>query len=47
MLFRSKNIMPEEVELDEVDPRQQERASSGGEPMDEDDGEPRVQCANQ
>lgn len=42
-----KTVMPEEVELDDVDARQAERASSGGEPMDEDDGEPRVQCANQ
>ncbi|THG96837.1 hypothetical protein EW026_g5068 [Hermanssonia centrifuga] len=36
----------EEVELDDVDPRHRERAE-GGEPMDEDEGEPRVQCANQ
>lgn len=42
-----KNITQEDVELDEVDARQQERASGGGEPMDEDEGEPRVQCANQ
>ncbi|KAH8102836.1 hypothetical protein BXZ70DRAFT_1006029 [Cristinia sonorae] len=42
-----KAVLLEEVELDEVDPRQRERASSGGEPMDEDEGEPRVQCANQ
>ncbi|CAL1703821.1 unnamed protein product [Somion occarium] len=42
-----KNVLIEEVEMDEVDQRQRERAESGGEPMDEDDGEPRVQCANQ
>ena len=36
----------EEVELDEVDARQRERAA-GEDAMDEDEGEPRVQCANQ
>ncbi|KAI0075817.1 DnaJ-domain-containing protein [Panus rudis PR-1116 ss-1] len=41
-----KTVLLEEVEMDEVDARQRERAQ-GGEPMDEDEGEPRVQCANQ
>ncbi|KAL6309220.1 hypothetical protein BKA93DRAFT_815093 [Sparassis latifolia] len=41
-----KSMMQEEVELMQVDQRQRVRAS-GGEPMDEDEGEPRVQCANQ
>ncbi|KAH9951426.1 hypothetical protein B0H21DRAFT_281549 [Amylocystis lapponica] len=41
-----KAVMLEEVELDDVDQRQRERAS-GGEAMDEDDESPRVQCANQ
>ena len=36
----------EEVELDEVDQRQRERAT-GDDQMDEDDDQPRVQCANQ
>lgn len=42
----SKNTNLEEVEMDNVDARQRERATAG-EPMDEDEGEPRVQCANQ
>lgn len=42
-----KTVLLEEVELEEVDPRQRERAS-GGEAMDEEeDGQPRVQCAHQ
>ena len=41
-----KNIILEEVEMENVDARQRERAT-GGDPMDEDEGEPRVQCANQ
>lgn len=44
----TKSIHTEEVEMDEVDARQRERAQGGGgEAMDEDEGEPRVQCANQ
>ncbi|OCH95222.1 hypothetical protein OBBRIDRAFT_767893 [Obba rivulosa] len=42
-----KTVLLEEVELGEVDARQRERAAGGGDPMDEDEGEPRVQCANQ
>jgi DnaJ family protein A protein 2 len=41
----TKNIVLEEVELDTPDPRQRERAAD--EAMDEDEGEPRVQCSNQ
>ena len=41
-----KNIMLDEVELYEADQDQRARAD-GDEPMDEDEGEPRVQCANQ
>lgn len=41
----SKNTILEEVELDTPDPRQRERAVE--DPMDEDEGEPRVQCSNQ
>ena len=40
-----KSITLEEVELDDPDQRQRERASEDA--MDEDGGEPRVQCANQ
>ena len=40
------SIHLEEVELDEVDQRQRERAA-GEDAMDEDDEHPRVQCANQ
>lgn len=36
----------DEVSLEDVDPGQRERASAG-DPMDEDEGEPRVQCAQQ
>ena len=39
------SIVLEEVEMDEVDQRQRERAAE--EAMDEDDDQPRVQCANQ
>ncbi|KAA1478372.1 DnaJ-domain-containing protein [Dentipellis sp. KUC8613] len=39
-----KSIHIEEVDLTDVDPRQQHAMD---EPMDEDEGEPRVQCANQ
>ncbi|KAH9914698.1 uncharacterized protein B0H18DRAFT_1087735 [Fomitopsis serialis] len=43
-----KSITLEEVELEEADTRQRARASAGGDAMDEDEeGEPRVQCANQ
>lgn len=43
-----KNIALEEVEMDNVDARQRERAAAGDAMDDEDaDGEPRVQCANQ
>lgn len=43
-----KAFHTEEVEMDDVDARQRERAQGGGDPMDEDEeGEPRVQCANQ
>lgn len=41
----AKNIVLEDVELDTPDQRQRERASEDA--MDEDEGEPRVQCANQ
>ncbi|KAH9946410.1 uncharacterized protein BXZ73DRAFT_95908 [Epithele typhae] len=41
-----KGLAVEEVELDEVDQRQRERAT-GEDAMDEDDEQPRVQCANQ
>ena len=40
-----KSIVLEEVELDTPDPRQRERAADDA--MDEDEGEPRVQCSNQ
>ena len=40
------NMHLEEVELDEVDQRQRERAAAE-DAMDEDDDQPRVQCANQ
>ena len=41
-----KNIVLEEVELEEADTRQRARANADA--MDEDEeGEPRVQCANQ
>lgn len=46
MEIPSGNANMEEVDLDDVDARQRERAS-GGDPMDEDEGEPRVQCAQQ
>jgi DnaJ family protein A protein 2 len=41
----SKSVVIEEVDLDSPDQRQRERASDDA--MDEDEGEPRVQCANQ
>ena len=41
-----KNVLLEEVDLDEPDQDQRTRAE-GDEPMEEDEGEPRVQCANQ
>ena len=41
-----KAIHTEEVEMDEVDQRQRERANAD-DAMDEDDDQPRVQCANQ
>lgn len=40
------NIIIDEVSLDNVDPRQRDRAQRD-EQMEEDEGEPRVQCANQ
>ena len=40
-----KSTILEEVELDTPDPRQRERAADDA--MDEDEGEPRVQCSNQ
>lgn len=40
-----KNVLVEEVEMSVVDPRQ-ERAMQE-DPMDEDEGQPHVQCANQ
>jgi DnaJ family protein A protein 2 len=40
-----KSVTLEEVELDTPDPRQRERAADDA--MDEDEGEPRVQCSNQ
>ncbi|PCH38778.1 hypothetical protein WOLCODRAFT_23551 [Wolfiporia cocos MD-104 SS10] len=42
-----KATMLEEVELEEADTRQRARANNAGDAMDEDEGEPRVQCANQ
>ncbi|EPQ58749.1 hypothetical protein GLOTRDRAFT_35434, partial [Gloeophyllum trabeum ATCC 11539] len=42
-----KNILLEEAELEEVDARRQESMSRGEDMMDEDEGEPRVQCAQQ
>jgi len=43
-----KNIMIEEVELSDLDARQQREATGHGEDaMDADDEQPRVQCANQ
>jgi len=41
----SKQTIIEDVDLDSPDQRQRERASEDA--MDEDEGEPRVQCANQ
>ncbi|KDQ59400.1 hypothetical protein JAAARDRAFT_32961 [Jaapia argillacea MUCL 33604] len=41
-----KNIALEEADLDMIDPRKQDYMG-GGDAMDEDEGEPRVQCANQ
>jgi DnaJ homolog subfamily A member 2 len=41
----SKGVLVEEVDMSDVDPRQ-ERAMQE-EAMDEDEAEPRVQCANQ
>lgn len=38
-----KSYVVDEVELEEADTRQRQRA----EPMDEDEEQPRVQCANQ
>ncbi|KAI0747777.1 hypothetical protein C8Q80DRAFT_1168402 [Daedaleopsis nitida] len=43
----SSNVHLDEVDLDEVDQRQRERASNAEDAMDEDDEQPRVQCANQ
>jgi DnaJ family protein A protein 2 len=46
-----KNVLLEEVSLDEIDSRYKKRAQrmDGGDPMDEDEPEDgaRVQCANQ
>lgn len=43
-----KNVLIEEVTLNELNARQQrEQARSDSDAMDEDDGEPRVQCAQQ
>lgn len=42
----SQDTIVDEVELENVDPRQRDRAQRD-EPMEEDEGEPRVQCANQ
>ena len=44
----SKNIMIEEVDLSDLDARQQREATALGEDaMDAEDEHPRVQCANQ
>jgi DnaJ family protein A protein 2 len=44
----SSSIATEEVELQEMDARQKHNYSKGGDSMDEDeDGQARVQCANQ
>jgi DnaJ family protein A protein 2 len=40
-----KNVLVEEVDMSDVDPRQERVMQE--DPMDEDEGEPRVQCANQ
>ena len=40
-----KSIMLENVDLSTPDPKQRERAAEDA--MDEDEGEPRVQCSNQ
>lgn len=40
-----KNVLAEEVEMSDVDPRQERVMQEDN--MDEDDTEPRVQCANQ
>ena len=40
-----KNVLVEEVEMSDADPRQERVMQE--DPMDEDEGEPRVQCANQ
>lgn len=43
-----KSVLLEEVNMHELDARQQrEQASRDPDAMDEDDGQPRVQCANQ
>ncbi len=47
-----KEISLEEVTLDDADTRSKSgfksaQAAAGDDPMDEDEGEPRVQCANQ
>lgn len=41
-----KSVALEEVEMDEMDARQREKHDRD-DPMDEDEHEPRVQCANQ
>jgi DnaJ family protein A protein 2 len=42
----AKSTLTEEVDLDEMDARQRKKAERV-DAMDEDEGEPRVQCANQ
>ncbi|KAI0315540.1 HSP40/DnaJ peptide-binding protein [Amylostereum chailletii] len=42
-----KGLLTEEVEMSDPDPRQQQQQMMDDDGMDEDEGEPRVQCANQ
>ena len=43
-----KGVLLEDVDMHEMDARQRAAAMGGGDDnMDEDEGEPRVQCANQ
>ncbi|KZT28634.1 hypothetical protein NEOLEDRAFT_1154510 [Neolentinus lepideus HHB14362 ss-1] len=42
-----KSVILEEADLEEVDARRQESMTRGEDAMDEDEGEPRVQCAQQ
>lgn len=42
-----KHVIIEETVLSDLDPRQQEEQDRDPDAMDEDEGEPRVQCAQQ